>query len=159
MKDTLTAHYHKLSPIERLSLATQAQTRGDTEELNRLRETCPRIQYAPQIDIAYAKKYNTLVTCALIHVGRLYRAMALWLLAQPDDTEALEARLGEINAVIGAWQAFCNEIMQDPVEVLNQLEQHHAVNTANSFKIDGMPNNELMLDALLADYRAAWQHY
>ena len=156
MKDTLTAHYHKLTPTERLSLATQAQTRGDNEELDRLRETCPRVQYVAQIDLAYSKKYDTLVICALLHVGRLYRATTLWLLAQTDTTEAIEARLSEINAIIGAWQAFCSQALQDPAEVLNQLGQAHAVHMANSFNRDDMPTNDDMQAALLKDYLSVW---
>lgn len=156
MKDTLTAHYHKLTPTERLSLAIQAQTRGDDEESARLRETCPKVQYVAQIDLAYVRKYDTLVICALIHVGRLYRAITLWLFAQTEAPEALETRLSEINAIIGAWKDFCAQAALDPAEVLNQLGQAHAVSRANCFNIDDMPTDALMQAALLADYRAAY---
>lgn len=156
MKDNLTAHYHKLTPTERLSLAIQAQARGDDEESARLRETCPKVQYVAQTDLAYSKKYDTLVICALIHVGRLYRATTRWLLAQTDTTEATDARLSEINAIIGAWQDFCTEVMQDPAEILNQLGQAHAVHMTNSLKLAHMPTNDEMQAALFEDYLSAW---
>jgi hypothetical protein len=156
MKDTLTAHYHKLSPTERLSLAIAAQARGDDEESARLRDTCPKVQYVAQIDLAYARKYDLLVSCALVHVGRLYRATTIWLIAQNKNPEVIESHLANISAIINSWQAFCNQAALDPAEVLNFLGQSHAVTMAGCFNMPDMPNDADIQAAMLADYLSAY---
>ena len=120
MKDNLTLYYHKLNPTERLSLAIAALARGDDEESTRLRETCPRVQYVPQIDLAYASKYDRLQTMAWLHTSHVLVAVIHYVAAQGlNDRREISQSIARMKAHCEAWAMFCEKIGQD-AETVNQ---------------------------------------
>ena len=69
-KDKLGEFYDRLDPDERFRLALEATARGDEEEIERLRDTCPRVRYTA-IDIAYSDSISgslkmTMLICQLL---------------------------------------------------------------------------------------------
>jgi hypothetical protein len=120
MKDILIPHYHKLTPTERLSLAIAALARGDEEESTRLRETCPKVQYVAQIDLAYASKYDRLQTMAFLHTSHVLMAVIHYVGAQGlNDRREINQSIARMKAHCEAWAMFCEKIGQD-AETVNQ---------------------------------------
>ena len=69
-KDKLGKFYDRFDPDERFRLALEAAARGDEEEIERLRDTCPRVKYTA-IDIAYSDRISgslkiTMMLCQLL---------------------------------------------------------------------------------------------
>jgi hypothetical protein len=69
-KDKLGEFYDRFDPDERFRLALEAAARGDEEEIERLRDTCPRVRYTA-IDIAYSDRISgslkmTMLICQLL---------------------------------------------------------------------------------------------
>src|SRR5215210_4866874 len=69
-KDKLGKFYDRLDPDERFRLVLEATARGDEEEIERLRDTCPRVKYTA-IDIAYSDRISgslkiTIMLCHLL---------------------------------------------------------------------------------------------
>ena len=69
-KDKLGEFYDRLDPDERFRLVLEAAARGDEEEIERLRDTCPRVRYTA-IDIAYSDRISgslkmTMLICQLL---------------------------------------------------------------------------------------------
>src|ERR687890_581736 len=69
-KDRLGKFYDRFDPDERFRLALEAMARGDEEEIERLRDTCPRVRYTA-IDIAYSDRISgslkmTMLICQLL---------------------------------------------------------------------------------------------
>ena len=104
MKD-LTKHYGTLTAPERLKVALDAMGRADWDEVRKLGETCPKIAYQPQRDLAYTSKFQSLQTIALLHAVSFYQL-------------ANEMRLGELIAMVEAWKRFCDYVGFDPETVL-----------------------------------------
>jgi hypothetical protein len=58
-KDKLGKLYDRFEPDERFRLFLKAAARGDEEDIERLRDTCPRATYtATAIDVAYSGRVN-----------------------------------------------------------------------------------------------------
>ena len=69
-KDKLGKLYDRLDPDERFRLVLEAAARGDEEEIERLRDTCPRAEYKAS-DIAYSDRISgslkiTMMLCQLL---------------------------------------------------------------------------------------------
>jgi hypothetical protein len=69
-KDKLGEFYDRFDPDERFRLVLEAAARGDEEEIERLRDTCPRVKYTA-IDIAYSDRISgslkmTMLLCQLL---------------------------------------------------------------------------------------------
>ena len=69
-KDKLGKLYDRLDPDERFRLGLKAAARGDKEDMERLRDTCPRMKYSA-IDIAYSDRISgslkiTMMLCQLL---------------------------------------------------------------------------------------------
>ena len=69
-KDKLGEFYDRFDPDERFRLVLEAAARGDEEEIERLRDTCPRVRYTA-IDIAYSDRISgslkmTMLICQLL---------------------------------------------------------------------------------------------
>src|ERR671921_3054795 len=69
-KDKLGKFYDRFDPDERFRLILEAAARGDEEEIERLRDTCPRVRYTA-IDIAYSDRISsslkmTMLLCQLL---------------------------------------------------------------------------------------------
>ena len=75
-KDKLGEFYDRFDPDERFRLVLEAAARGDEEEIERLRDTCPRVKYTA-IDIAYSDRIS----------GSLKMTMLLCQLLAPSLTE------------------------------------------------------------------------
>lgn len=161
MKDTLAAHYPKLNPTERLALAIQAQARGDEAETIRLRDTCPKVQYVAQIDLAYVRKADVLQTLALVHSTRFfYLAMQYFSALNVGNYQRSTERLKAFKSCVESWSTFCDEIGQDPDQVQNVSGAGDIVRLSLECFDDfcGVEANTELFDAYLADYRAGWQH-
>ena len=69
-KDKLGEFYDRFDPDERFRLVLEAAARGDEEDIERLRDTCPREMYTA-IDIAYSDRISgslkiTMMLCQLL---------------------------------------------------------------------------------------------
>jgi len=69
-KDKLGEFYDRFDPDDRFRLVLEAAARGDEEEIERLRDTCPRVRYTA-IDIAYSDRISgslkmTMLICQLL---------------------------------------------------------------------------------------------
>ena len=69
-KDKLGEFYDRFDPDERFRLVLEAAARGDEEEIERLRDACPRMKYSA-IDIAYSDRISgslkmTMLICQLL---------------------------------------------------------------------------------------------
>src|SRR5215207_2976098 len=69
-KDKLGEFYDRFDPDERFRLVLEAAARGDEEEIERLRETCPRETYTAS-DIAFTDRISgslkiTMMLCQLL---------------------------------------------------------------------------------------------
>lgn len=161
MKDTLTAHYPKLTPTERLSLAIQAISRGDDDETIRLRETCPKVQYVAQIDLAYVRANDALQVLALVHSTRFFcLAMQYFSLINVGDYQRSTERLKALKSCVEAWATFCVEIGQDSNQVQEVLGAGEIVRlTLECFDdFSGVKADTELFDAYVADYHAGWLH-
>lgn len=159
MKDTLTAHYPKLTPTERLSLAIQAISRGDDDETIRLRETCPKVQYVAQIDLAYVLACDKLQTLALVHSTRFfYLAMQYFSVVNVGNYQRSTERLKALKSCVEAWSMFCDEIGQDPDQVQSVSGAGDIVRLSLECFDDfgGVEADAELYDAYLADYRGGW---
>lgn len=123
MKD-LSKHYGTLTAHERLALSLEAAARGDWQEAEILGETCPKFQYAPQRDLAYTGKHQTLMTMALLHAAMFYKArgamLAAWavLHIDPEAKSAYPLRHAELIAHVRAWAQFCEYAGLEPETVM-----------------------------------------
>ena len=75
-KDKLGEFYDRFDPDERFRLFLEAAARGDEEEIERLRDACPRAEYSA-IDIAYSDRIS----------GSLKMTMLLCQVLAPSLTE------------------------------------------------------------------------
>src|SRR5919112_4891607 len=68
-KDKLGKFYDRFDPDERFRLVLEAAARRYEEEIERLRDTCPRAEYSA-IDIAYSDRISSSlkITMMLCHV-------------------------------------------------------------------------------------------
>ena len=115
----LSKHYDTLTAPERLKVALDAMARGDWEEVRKLGETCPKITYQPQRDLAFTDKYQSLQTMALLHAVSFYQIRGAMIAAlYTGDTLAYSLRHAEMMAYIEAWQRFCEYAGLEPETVL-----------------------------------------
>ena len=69
-KDKLGEFYDRFDPDERFRLVLEAAARRDEEDIQRLRDACPRMKYSA-IDIAYSDRISgslkiTMMLCQLL---------------------------------------------------------------------------------------------
>ena len=110
-----TKHYATLTADERLKLHVEAAARGDWQEAERLGETCPKIKYAAQRDMAYTRKYQDLQTIVLFHLAHFYQYRGAMIAAlalnrfRPDAERKATylARRAEFFALVEGWKRFC----------------------------------------------------
>jgi hypothetical protein len=109
MKD-LTRHYGNLKADERLKVAIDAMARRDWLEVERLGETCPKIKYVAQRDLAYTGKFTELQTIALIHAAVFWKCRGSMVAAMlMQDAGAYSRRYAELLAMIEAFDRFCEQ--------------------------------------------------
>ena len=141
MKD-LTKHYDTLTAPERLKVAIDAMARGDWDEARTLGESCPKIAYQPQRDLAYTSKFQSLQTMALLHAVNFYQLTC-------------EMRHSELIATVEAWKRFCDYAGFD----------HDAVLKAFGLKLDpaqmnalpqGDEPNETMIEEIYQGHLRNW---
>jgi hypothetical protein len=141
-KDKLGKLYDRFDPEERFRLVLKAAARGDEEDIERLRNTCPRATYTA-IDIAFSGRVNgsRMMTMMLIQLltPSLTKLQTLAAFRKDlsyafdhcinesrfsfllNDLEGQERRAASEALVI--WQAFanfCNEQLQLEPETLLQ---------------------------------------
>lgn len=159
MKD-LSKHYGTLTAHERLVLSLEAAARGDWQEAEILGETCPKFQYAPQRDLAFTGKHETLMIMALLHASMFYKTrgamIAAWAL-QYIDLEAATVyplRRAELIAHVRAWARFCEYAGLEPETVMR----------AFGFELDPMLDDfpegpdatEEMIDTIFQQHLKSW---
>jgi hypothetical protein len=160
----VSKHYDTLTAPERLILAMDAMGRGDHYEANLLGETCPKVQYKPQRDLAYTRKYDDLQTLTLLHAALFYEVRGAMLAAMmlnhfmPDGKMRLayKRRRAELMAHIAAWKRFCEYAGFDPDTTLKafgltldpMLEDIPAVNAQP---------DETMIDEIFQSHLRIWQ--
>ncbi len=138
MKD-ITRYYGNLKADERLKVVIDAIARGDWEEVETLRDTCPKFQYVAQLDVAYTGKYSKLQTMALFHVIFIWRNQSVMFATLDDDV--LVQTVKNLLVIQEAWTRFCTHAGFDADTVL----------MAFGFPLDNMPRGDMKLDEAMID--------
>jgi len=160
----LSQHYDTLTAPERLTLAIDAMGRGDHFEANLLGETCPKIQYKAQRDLAYTRKYDDLQTLTLLHAAIFYEVrgamLAAWMLYHfmPDGNRrsAYARRRAELMAHIAAWKRFCDYAGFDPDTTPKAFGFTLDPMLEDIPAIDAEPD-ETMIDEIFQSHLSFWQ--
>lgn len=160
----LSKHYDTLTAPERLILVMDAMARGDYSEANLLGETCPKVQYKPQRDLAYTSKYQDLQTIVLLHAAIFYEVrgamLAAWMLYHfmPDGNRqsAYARRRAELMAHIAAWKRFCDYAGFDPDTTLKAFGLKLDPMLEDTPASDTQPD-ETMIDDIYQCHLRIWQ--
>jgi hypothetical protein len=128
---TIPAEIHvRLSASERIRAAVSAMARGDTEELQTLKETCPRKSFR-MTDPAYSEGMERLLALALAVESDL-QVMALDFLvaSRLEVPEAVHEAVATAAALESAWREFLAEL-GIPRREMSEAgpPRHHAVKT------------------------------
>jgi len=100
--------YESLTPPQRVVATLDALGRGDDEEVQRLRETCPFKTYR-QRDAAFSDTMNSLMMMSLAIESEL-TACALSFLATASSSEKQIDHLQEMANIQGGWLAVLNDL-------------------------------------------------
>ena len=142
----LSKHYGTLTAPERLKVAIDAMARGDWEEVRKLGETCPKIIYQPQRDLAFTGKYQSLQVMALLHAVSFYQIRGAMIAAlYTQDTMSYSLRHADLMAYIEAWQRFCEYAGLEPETVLKAFGLKVETSWMNDLpQGDGEPNEDMI---------------
>lgn len=126
---TIPAEIHaRLSASERIRAAVSAMARGDDEELQTLKETCPKKTYLIT-DPAYSESMERLLALALAVESDL-QAMTLnfFLASRGKDHETVHEAIAAAAALEAAWREFLAEL-GIPCREMQEVgpPRHHAV--------------------------------
>lgn len=118
MKD-VSRHYDILTPQERLVLTIEALARGDSDDSNKLIESCPK-ERCTMNDSGFSMAYSRLMDIALINLVDAYQALARANLAigvvagGRDDKWAyyFHHKTNQLS-IQEAWKRFCDSINLD----------------------------------------------
>ncbi len=143
MRD-ITRHYGNLTADERLKVVIDAFARGDWEEVEKLRDTCPKVQYVAQLDFAYTGKYSKLQTMVLFHVIFFWSNQSAMFATKNDDV--LVQSVENLFVIQEAWTRFCTHAGFDADTVL----------MAFGFPLVNIPRGDMKLNEAMTDetYRA-----
>ncbi|MDP2828114.1 MAG: hypothetical protein Q8O37_05865 [Sulfuricellaceae bacterium] len=145
MKD-VSRHYDKLTPQERLALTVEAMARGDTEESDRLLESCPKQIYRIN-DPEFSWRFARLISLALMNLVDSYQTLAkanraLAAYARSPDDERMESYFHyktEQFSIQEAWKRFCDSLGLDDDKVF----------TAFRLDVSGLQRTRLDLHIVL----------
>ncbi len=141
MKD-ITRHYGNLKADERLKVVIDAMSRGDWLEVGRLGDTCPKIVYMAQRDIAFTEKYLNLQTVVYFHAVFFWKMQHLMLAAILTKNEDVLLQAGEnLLAMQEAWTRFCAYAGFDADTLL----------LAFGFTLDNMPRGDIKLNEVMIE--------
>jgi hypothetical protein len=127
----ISRQYALLTADERFQLFVQAMGRKDEQELDRLENTCPRLQYSAK-DHDYTWRKMRFITYALATAlqqlrTELLATTALMLAFANDDAEHEDAETKALDAFRklmrvrngrrAGWHRFCDQIGADPVAI------------------------------------------
>ncbi len=152
MKD-ITRHYGNLKADERLKVAVDAMSRGDWEEVRRLGDTCPKIAYVAQRDLAFTGKYSALNTVVLFHAAFFWKYQsAMFSTSETNDDAVLLQAVENLLVMQEAWTRFCTYAGFDADTVLR----------AFGFTLDSLPRgdmklNEATIDEMYRIYLGMWE--
>ena len=156
MKD-LSKHYGNLKSDERLKGALDAIARGDWEEARTLSETCPKLQYAAQRDLAYTGKFQSLQAMALLHAVSFNQALYSIVVAMfTQDTRAYSKRHAELMAFIEAWKRFCDYAGLNPDTVLRAFGLELDPARMNDLPAGEVEPDETMIDEIYQGHLRNW---
>lgn len=107
MKD-LSKHYGTLTADERLKVAFDAMARGDWQEARTLGETCPKVQYVAQRDMAFTGKFGDLQLIAFIHAVFFWKNQysVMTAMAAHDMTACTRCCI-QLASQVEAFDRFC----------------------------------------------------
>jgi len=126
---TIPAEIHaRLSASERIRAAVSAMARGDAEELQTLKETCPKKSYL-MTDPAYSEAMERLLALALAVESDLQgMTLDFFLASRGEDHEAVDDVIAAAAALEAAWREFLAEL-GIPRREMHEAgpPRHHAV--------------------------------